>query len=567
MIILECRVAAFGKLKDKTITLRPGLNVITGVNETGKTTIADFVKAILFGMDEISEDYKHYKPYDFQGVYGGSLRVIHEALVYEISRDFLTQSLSVRRTSDDYVPADQEKWLRDAVSGLTGAQYEESGFLAQEAYTKDADRFRETVDKDEALRHELQVQKDFVAARAYLQNLRAGLEAHEDPTVGRKLTELRDRMAVLQSDLNLKTADYQREAQAYEMDSTALSEEIALTERNNLEKGEHLKEQMLFEKKKLAEHTEVNEKAARRSNLPAILCIAAGILAGVGAYFYYASNHADGVLEGGKRYIFLGITALSVLLLLGGVIFTILLSMSRAKAKKALEDRSLFASRAEDAEREYQRFLNKDPRVIEIVQDRGAREGQLRARSDGLAKQADLLRDMNLQRDTLQAETSETEAAFAKQEVIRNEEKAIDIAVAAFEKLGHLNGGTDEELISERATEILSEIGDGKLAGGPGEEGEEAEISVEGGMIFLTTGGRRLIFSELSTSAMQQVLFSVRLAIFEQLDREKRLPLILDESFANLDSTRLAAVMKFLRACGRQTLLFSCQTREKENME
>ena len=45
------------------------------------------------------------------------------------------------------------------------------------------------------------------------------------------------------------------------------------------------------------------------------------------------------------------------------------------------------------------------------------------------------------------------------------------------------------------------------------------------------------------------------------------LPLILDESFANLDSNRLYQVMKFLRACGRQSLLFSCQTREKENME
>jgi uncharacterized protein YhaN len=151
--------------------------------------------------------------------------------------------------------------------------------------------------------------------------------------------------------------------------------------------------------------------------------------------------------------------------------------------------------------------------------------------------------------------------------VIRNEEKAIDIAIAAFEKLGHLNGGTDEELISGRATEILSEIGDERFAGGLTEDGGQAEISVEGGMIFTTVGGRRLIFSELSTSAMQQVLFCVRLAIFESLDREKRLPLILDESFANLDQNRLAAVMKFLRACGRQTLLFSCQTREKEQME
>ena len=563
MIILECRIDAFGKLRDKAITLRPGLNVITGVNETGKTTIADFVKAILFGMEEGSEEYKHYKPYDFQGVYGGKLRVIHEALVYEIARDFLTGSLSVRRTSDDYVPVNQEKWLRDAVGGLTGYQYEESGFVEQEAYAIDADRYRETVDKDAALAHELQVQKDFTAARAYLRNIRSGLEVHEDPTAGRKLADLKDRSAALQSDLNLKTEAYEKESASYEADSAALSEEIATTERNNQEKGETLKNQMLLEKQKLAEHTEVNEKAAKRTNVPAILMIAAGLLSGVGAYFYYASYGN----EGARRYIFLGITALAVLLLLGGIVWTVLLSVTRTKAKKALEARSLYAERAESAEREYQRYLNRDPRVLEFVPERGAREGKLRARSDELAKQSQLLQEMNAQKTGLLREVAEAEAEYAKQEVIRNEEKAIDIAIAAFEKLGHLNGGTDEELISERATEILSEIGDERFAGGLTEDGSRAEISVEGGMIFTTVGGRRLIFSELSTSAMQQVLFCVRLAIFESLDREKRLPLILDESFANLDQNRLAAVMKFLRACGRQTLLFSCQTREKEQME
>ena len=563
MIILEVKIAAFGKLKDKTITLRPGLNVITGVNETGKTTIADFVRSVLFGMEEGSEMHKHYKPYEFEGVYGGSLRVIHEALVYEITRDFLTGSLSVRRTSDDYAPADPEKWIRDAAGGLTGYQYEQSGFLAQEAYMRDAEQYRETVDKDEALAHELEVQRDFVAARAYLQNIRAGLEIHEDPTVGRKLADLKDRAAALQSDLDLKTEAYRQESQAYESDSAALSEEIARTERNNQEKGEQLKNLMIQEKQKLAEHTAVNEKAAKRTNVPAVLCIAAGLISAVGAYFFYASYG----IEGGRRYIFLGISALAVLLFLGGIVWAVLLSASRSKAKKALEARSLYAGRAEDAEREYQRFLNRDPRVLEFVPDRGAREGQLRARSDELARQSKLLEGMNGERAELGKAVAEAEAAFAKQEVIRNEEKAIDIAVAAFEKLGHLNGGTDEELISERATEILEELGDERFVSGLREDGGRAEITVEGGMIFLTAGGRRLLFSELSTSAMQQVLFSVRLAVFEQLDREKRLPLILDESFANLDSTRLSAVMKFLRACGRQTLLFSCQSREKENME
>ena len=43
--------ATFGKLEHETLTLQPGLNVITAPNEWGKSTWCAFLMAMLYGID------------------------------------------------------------------------------------------------------------------------------------------------------------------------------------------------------------------------------------------------------------------------------------------------------------------------------------------------------------------------------------------------------------------------------------------------------------------------------------------------------------------------------------
>ena len=43
--------ATFGRLENQTLELRPGLNVITCGNESGKSTWAEFISAMLYGVD------------------------------------------------------------------------------------------------------------------------------------------------------------------------------------------------------------------------------------------------------------------------------------------------------------------------------------------------------------------------------------------------------------------------------------------------------------------------------------------------------------------------------------
>ena len=43
--------ATFGKLENQTLTLEPGLNIITAPNEWGKSTWCAFLMAMLYGLD------------------------------------------------------------------------------------------------------------------------------------------------------------------------------------------------------------------------------------------------------------------------------------------------------------------------------------------------------------------------------------------------------------------------------------------------------------------------------------------------------------------------------------
>ena len=54
MQIKEAKIFQFGKLQNQTVTFEPGINVIYGKNEAGKSTLHAFLKAMLFGMEKCS---------------------------------------------------------------------------------------------------------------------------------------------------------------------------------------------------------------------------------------------------------------------------------------------------------------------------------------------------------------------------------------------------------------------------------------------------------------------------------------------------------------------------------
>lgn len=54
MIIKDIRLTNFGKFNHKMLTLEPGLNIVYGENEAGKTTLHTFIRGMLFGIEKNS---------------------------------------------------------------------------------------------------------------------------------------------------------------------------------------------------------------------------------------------------------------------------------------------------------------------------------------------------------------------------------------------------------------------------------------------------------------------------------------------------------------------------------
>ena len=98
MRILELHINSFGKLKNKHIRFSDRLNLIYGHNESGKSTIHSFIRAMLFGMNRTkvranqNDTWSRYQPWNFSTDYSGSMRVSYKDNIYRIDRNFARQA-------------------------------------------------------------------------------------------------------------------------------------------------------------------------------------------------------------------------------------------------------------------------------------------------------------------------------------------------------------------------------------------------------------------------------------------------------------------------------------------
>lgn len=111
MKLIACHINNFGKLSDLNINFNDGVNVINQPNGWGKSTLAAFLKAMLYGFDTKKEpgaferERKLYKPWQ-GGTYGGELDFEADGVEYRLVRTFgLTESRMI------FTYTDLQPWL------------------------------------------------------------------------------------------------------------------------------------------------------------------------------------------------------------------------------------------------------------------------------------------------------------------------------------------------------------------------------------------------------------------------------------------------------------------------
>lgn len=105
MYINKLHLRAFGKFSSKRMYFGSKFNIIYGENEAGKSTIHNFIEAILYGFGEDENGiikYNKYKPWDnslYRGTLGMSMR---NGEKYVVSKDFLLGTTQVfKKESSD----------------------------------------------------------------------------------------------------------------------------------------------------------------------------------------------------------------------------------------------------------------------------------------------------------------------------------------------------------------------------------------------------------------------------------------------------------------------------------
>ena len=96
--------------------------------------------------------------------------------------------------------------------------------------------------------------------------------------------------------------------------------------------------------------------------------------------------------------------------------------------------------------------------------------------------------------------------------------------------------------------------------------GKYKNIMINDKIIVELEDGRYIPADALSIGTIEQIYLSLRLAVINELSKEK-LPIMLDETFAYYDDNRLESALDFFNKVDNQVIIFTCTNREKELLE
>ncbi|MBO4939547.1 MAG: AAA family ATPase [Clostridia bacterium] len=142
MKFLSCYIGGFGKFVNRSFDFSEGITVIKENNGWGKTTLAVFLKSMLFGLDggrsKSLKNNERAKYFPWKGnVFGGSLTFSYQGAVYRVERTFGKTAAGddVRvydqNNSPCYVFGDKPMRLGELLFGLDVESYERSVYIPQ----------------------------------------------------------------------------------------------------------------------------------------------------------------------------------------------------------------------------------------------------------------------------------------------------------------------------------------------------------------------------------------------------------------------------------------------------
>ncbi len=618
MIIKEIQLTNFGKFNHKNVSLEPGLNIIYGENEAGKTTLHTFIRGMLFGIEKQRgkasgrDVYSKYEPWENPSNYQGIMRIENDGINYRIERNFNREHRLFRVINEDEGIELTEEQIEELFAGLDESCYYNTISISQLGSVTDkelevilknyaanlgATKSME-IDIKEAF-SDLDIQKkkiitenkigeeDIIKKSVKLTTEQLEITEREQHKIISSIEQKKENVNhLLEKKKELSALDKKRlEELAKQNERKDKLYQDAISYTTEVEKYSNQLEQIKNHKKELESsllekgidsHETMEalmDKIMNKSNMPVTFVILA--LAFVGA--------AIGFVVGNLQFITIKEYYMRPAICMGIAFIFFVLAIIRYCFKKKhkkrkfeiLKELRLTSDKLEAAKHEEiyvrrqletkQEALNQTQEIIK--QEENAQvssddysdeireiEAQERTLNDGVSKAQFALEQKKENEIELEKRIEELKRRLENIKKAKEEIHAIEEAKRNIEEIANEIRSSFGKRLNKQASYYMSKITNGKYD----------NITIDERLNITINNKKSLIpSSRLSKGTIEQVYMALRLAAADIIFEKDKKPILLDDAFVMYDNKRMGNTLKFMAESMEQVVLFSCHTREK----
>lgn len=570
MDIRKIQINGFGNTENKIIELMDGINLIYGKNESGKSTIASFIKGIFYGINknkagnEFSE-FEKYKPWNDID-FSGKLEYTLGDKTYTVFRDFNRNNCKIYdENGDDITNEFNKDKSRGAEIGLVHLGIDEETFMntlfvMQNNIDLEIQSQKNIIQK---LTNMLQSGQEGVSFEKIKNKLQKKIldeigtdrsrnkpiniinrEISEKEQTRLKLISNRERKGILENN----TKNIEEQIKKTEEDILQIEKVLEVREKYMalIDEKERTYELTLKIKEKEKEDKIVRSKKQLRNAL--ILMGLTTTLASIALIYF---NHFFWcIIE-----IMIAMIASVVLCKTNKINIdtnaslpdlTVIKEELNKKETKELEKLHQKGIKQMFVEKRFQELKSLLSGYEKKKNDLILEGHKIKIEENSLKENIERLSDIEEQLASLKE----------KKEELLLKYKIINIAI---EKLDEAYEELKQEVIPEMERNIkamVKETTNGKYM--------DIIYNNDNGILTENSVGELVPISKLSMGTIDQMYLGFRLGISKKLEK---LPIVLDESFVYYDNERLKNILETLSGLNRQVIIMTCSDREKNMLK
>ncbi len=615
MKIKKLKINGFGKLENKEIEFSDQINIVSGKNESGKSTLLKFITAIFYGISKNKNgkaipDFEKYKPWSKEEYSGKLIYELDNGNEYEIFREFKKKTPNIYDkdkndiTKQYSIDKNKESLFFIEQTGITEENFLAS-CVAEQENIKLSNTMKNTI--IQKLSNIVSTGSENTSYKKAIDKLnKEQLEKIGSArSTGRPLNIIEQeideneekRKEITKYEEEKYKVENQKETLKIDLEESKIILELLRKQKEKLEKAQLEKEKLKIfqdnlekeeeEKKEIKEKIEklesTRQEKLKTKKIGYYMCILATI----------AITTISIIL---KKYILL---ALNIIPVTDFIIKLIIQNKKKRKikrnGKKIYQEKNILEQELEKQEKKCENAQNeisekenqikqKENQINEEIKNYFVNKIQIEIIDDILSTKYENIVEFisEKERELTEYKITEKTIEVDNQNIIKQLDSLVEIdenLESLYEKkdellqLNNMYEIAKEEIekayqdmkenitpnFIEELQSILVQVTKGKYSNIYLDSENNLQIEIE--------NGQYIPIERLSTGTIDLIYLALRISAAKEISNEK-MPIIMDESFSYYDNERTKEILKYLsNQEDRQIIIFTCSDRETEILE